>query len=45
MTLDVYAKVVPSIQAKEADRMSDIFGDWHTSWHTSAGSEEKNTVK
>jgi len=35
-TLDVYAKVIPSLQQEAAQQMKLIFGDWHTSWHTSS---------
>ncbi|HXW76961.1 MAG TPA: tyrosine-type recombinase/integrase, partial [Candidatus Eremiobacteraceae bacterium] len=45
MTLDVYAKVVPSLQAKAADQMTDIFRDWCTSWCTSAGGELEKPEK
>jgi integrase len=45
MTLDVYAKSVPSLQQKAAEQMTDIFGDWHTSCHTPAGDDGKNVVK
>jgi integrase len=45
MTLDVYAKVVPSLQQEAAAQMSGIFGDWHTSWYTSVDPNEQNVVK
>ena len=45
MTLDVYAKVVPSLQQGAAEQVTGIFRDWHTFGHTSAGSEEKIVVK
>jgi len=45
MTLDVYAKVVPSLQREAAERMASILGDWDTFGNTSEGDAEKNTVK
>lgn len=45
MTLDVYAKAVPSIQRGAADQMTGILGDWVTFWVKSGGAANKNTVK
>ena len=45
MTLDVYAKAVPSLQRTIAEKMSGILGDWDTFGDTSAGCEKKNVVK
>jgi len=45
MTLDVYAKAVPSIQRGAADQMAGILGDWVTFGVKSEGAEKKNTVK
>ncbi len=45
MTLDVYAKAVPSIQREVADQMTGIVGDWVTFGVKSQGSVEKGPVK
>lgn len=43
MTLDVYARAVPTLQRESAEKMDGVLNsNWYTSWYTS-GSEEVKT--